>query len=110
MPNRGTLMSRLIISTLVLGAVTAATAPGVPDDAVAAELLPATVAHVRYQHAAAWYGPCGCLRVSYVYHRELRSTYGLSFDPRNFDQTEPHYYFGALRAYPRYWVDVGPVQ
>jgi len=48
--------------------------------------------------------PCGCLHVSYVFHRELRSTYGLSFDPRNFDQTRPYYYFGALRAYPRYWI------
>jgi hypothetical protein len=53
-------------------------------------------------------GPCGCLRVTYVYHRSLESTYGLNFDPRNYDQTEPHYYFGRLRAYPRYFVDGGP--
>jgi len=54
-------------------------------------------------------GPCGCLSVTYVYHSELRSTYGLSFDPRNYDQTEPHYYFGPVRAYPRYFVDGLPV-
>jgi hypothetical protein len=102
-------MSRLMILALVLGAITATDVPASPVSAVAAELLPPAVARVRHQHAA-WYGPCGCLHVSYVIHRELRSTYGLSFDPRNFDQTEPYYYFGALRAYPRYWVDVGPVQ
>jgi hypothetical protein len=54
-------------------------------------------------------GPCGCLSVTYVYHRELRSTYGLDFDPRNYDQTEPHYYFGGMRAYPRYFVDGQPI-
>jgi hypothetical protein len=102
-------MSRLMILALVLGAVTSADLSAAPVSAVAAELLPPAVAHVRYRHPA-WSGPCGCLHVSYVFHRELRSTYGLSFDPRNFDQTEPYYYFGALRAYPRYWVDVGPVQ
>jgi hypothetical protein len=82
-------MSRPIILTLVLGAVAGAGVPGVPASAVAAELLPPVGAHVRYQHAAAWYGPCGCLHVTYVFHRELRSTYGVGFDPRNFDQTEP---------------------
>jgi hypothetical protein len=104
------LMSRLMISALVLGAVTAAGVPAAPVSAVAAELLPPAVARVRHQHTAAWYGPCGCLHVSYVFHRELRSTYGLSFDPRNFDQTQPYYHFGPLRAYPRYWVDADPVQ
>jgi hypothetical protein len=53
-------------------------------------------------------GPCGCLRVTYVYHRSLESTYGIGFDPRNYDQTEPHYYFGRLHAYPRYFVEGGP--
>jgi hypothetical protein len=103
------LMSRPMISVLVLGTVAAAGVPA-PVSAVAAELLPPAVAHVRHQHAAAWYGACGCLHVSYVYHRELRTTYGTGFDPRNFDQTEPHYYFGPVRAYPRYWVDAEPVQ
>jgi hypothetical protein len=58
----------------------------------------------------AWCGPCGCLRVSYNSHRELRSTYGIGFDPRTYDQTEPHYFYGAVRAYPRYWVCADPVQ
>lgn len=49
-------------------------------------------------------GPCGCLTVTYVYHRELRSTYGIGFDPRNYDETRPHYFFGAVRPYPRYAV------
>jgi hypothetical protein len=54
-------------------------------------------------------GPCGCLQVTYDYHRELRSTYGIGFDPRNYDQTQPHYYFGPNRAWPRYSVyGVGP--
>lgn len=57
------------------------------------------------RHYAPHYcGPCGCLRVSYVYHSDIRSTYGLSFDPRNYDQTEPHFYPGPVRAYPRYSV------
>jgi hypothetical protein len=64
-------MSRPLISGLVLGAVTAAGVPA-PVSAVAAELLPSAVAHVRHQHSAPWYGPCGCLHVSYDYHRELR--------------------------------------
>lgn len=51
-------------------------------------------------------GPCGCVQVTYDYHRELRSTYGLAFDPRNFDQTQPYYYFGPVRAWPRYWCEV----
>jgi hypothetical protein len=50
-------------------------------------------------------GPCGCLRVAYDHHRELRTTYGTGFDPRNYDFTEPHYYFGAMRPYPRYYVE-----
>ena len=103
-------MSRPMISALVLGGVTVAGVPAAPVSAVAAELLPPAVAHVHHHHAAAWYGPCGCLHVTYVFHRELRSTYGLGFDPRNFDQTEPYYYFGPLRAYPRYWVDAEPLQ
>jgi hypothetical protein len=35
----------------------------------------------------------------------LSSTYGLDFDPRNFDQTEPYFYLGKVRTYPQYWVD-----
>jgi hypothetical protein len=40
----------------------------------------------------------------------LRSTYGVSFDPRNFDQTQPYYYFGQVRAYPRFWCDANAIQ
>ena len=54
-------------------------------------------------------GPCGCLTVTYVYHRQLESTYGLSFDPRNYDQTVPHYFSGPVRRYPRYFVYGVPV-
>lgn len=60
-------------------------------------------------HPAGYCGPCGCLGVEYVYHRELRSTYGLGFDPRNYDTTQPKYYFGPIRAYPRYFVEGAPV-
>ena len=83
-------------SPLLAGIVTAAILPAVPLSAVAAELVPPAVAHARYHLAAPWSGPCGCLHVSYVYHRELRTTYGTGFDPRNFDRTEPHYYFGPV--------------
>ena len=90
--------------------VAAAGVAAVPVFAAAAELLPPTVAHVRHHYGAPCCGPCGCLHVGYVYHRELRSTYGLSFDPRNFDQTQPYYHFGPVRAYPRYWVSADPVR
>jgi hypothetical protein len=99
-----------MMSALLVGTVTAVGVLAVPVSAVAAELSLPGVAHVRHHRAAPYCGPCGCLHVSYVYHRELRSTYGLSFDPRNFDQTEPYYHFGAVRAYPRYWVVADPVQ
>jgi hypothetical protein len=56
-------------------------------------------------HRPLYCGCCGCLYVTYDYHRELRSTYGTNFDPRNYDQTEPHYYFGKVRAYPQYWTE-----
>jgi hypothetical protein len=110
-------MSRPMIPALVLGTVCTAGMAAASVSAVAAELLPPTVAHVSHQPIAAWYGPCGCLHVScgclhvsYVFHRKLRYTYGLRFDPRNFDQTEPYYRFGPLRAYPRYWVSAAPLQ
>ena len=54
-------------------------------------------------------GPCGCLSVVFDYHRELQSTYGLDYDPRNYDTTEPHFYLGPMRAYPRYLIDGEPV-
>ena len=58
----------------------------------------------------AYCGPCGCLQVTYVYHPALLSTYGTDFDPRNYDTTQPHYYFSrSLHAYPRYSVDGVPL-
>lgn len=99
-------MSKPIISALVVGIVTAAGVPVVSSSATAADLpIP------NHRNAAAhWCGPCGCLHVTYEHHRELRSTYGIGFDPRNYDQTEPHYYFGPMRAYPRYWVAADPIE
>ena len=98
------------ISAFVVGMVTAVGLPVLSVSTVAAELVPPAVAHARHHHPASWCGACKCLHVSYVYHRELRTTYGTAFDPRNFDQTQPHYYFGPVRAYPRYWVNAEPVQ
>jgi hypothetical protein len=60
---------------------------------------------VQYAAARSFCGRCGCLDVTYIRHRELESTYGLAFDPRNDDQTEPYFYLGRMRAYPRYAVD-----
>jgi hypothetical protein len=99
-------MSKPIISALVVWIVAAAGVPVALSPANAAD-LPVPV-HAR--QAARWCGSCGCLHVSYVHHRELRSTYGVGFDPRNYDQTEPHYYFGPMRAYPRYWVSADSMQ
>jgi hypothetical protein len=91
-------MSRLMISALFVGmAAAVGTVPAIP--AAAADLA------VPARHAARWCGECGCLHVTYVHHRSLASTYGLDYDPRNYDGTQPHYYYGAVRAYPRYWVE-----
>lgn len=102
-------MSKPIISLLVVAAIGATAATSLPIPATAAELLSPKIFRAHHHHVH-WCNPCGCLRVRYLYHRELRSTYGSGFDPRNFDQTEPYYYFGRVRAYPQYWVDAGPVQ
>jgi hypothetical protein len=73
---------------------------GVGTSAGAADLaVPAGVAGVGRPVC----GTCGCQRVFYVRHRALESTYGVGYDPRNDDQTEPHYYFGRVRYYPRYF-------
>lgn len=96
-------MSKLMMSALAVGLVAAAAVPAVTLPAVAAELPLA--AHVRHHHVASRCGPCGCLHVTYDRHRELESTYGIGFDPRSFDTTEPYYFLGRQRAYPQYWVD-----
>jgi hypothetical protein len=97
-------MSKRSLSCLVAGAAAAA-AMLAPAGVSAADL---GVVHAR--QATRWCDPCGRLRVSYDYHREMRMTYGTGFDPRNFDTTEPYYYFGRVRAYPQYWVEADPAQ
>lgn len=90
-------MSKTIMVAVGVG-IAAAMATGVPIRANAADLAPVV-------QPAQWCGPCGCLRVSFDHHREMRMTYGTGFDPRNFDTTEPFYYFGRMRAYPHFWVE-----
>lgn len=92
-------------SMLALGGVAVALVLASPAPLKAAELVVPHGAYVR----PAYCGPCGCLTVRYVYHRQLETTYGASFDPRNFDTTEPYYYFGPVRRYPRYFVNGVPV-
>lgn len=78
---------------------------------VGAAELPLPNGHaVAAGRAPAECGPCGCLQVTYEYHRDIQTTYGLGFDPRNYDTTEPHFYLGRLKAYPRYWVDGMPAR
>jgi hypothetical protein len=103
-------MSLPMMSSLLVGMVTTIGVLAISASAVAAELPPPEVTHVHHQRAVPYCGPCGCLRVSYVYHRQLQPTYGLRFDPRNFDQTQPYYHLGPSRAYPRYWIVADPMQ
>jgi hypothetical protein len=95
-------MSRAMVA---LGGIVSAMVLALPGPLGAAELLAPAQAAPAYRDC----GPCGCLSVRYVYHRDMQSTYGLRFDPRNYDQTEPHFYFGRMHAYPRYFVDGVPV-
>jgi hypothetical protein len=39
---------------------------------------------------------CGCIREGR--RSELQSTYGLNYDPRNFDTTEPYFFYNGTRA------------
>lgn len=97
-------MPKPIISALGAGLMAAGIA-AMPISASAADLL------LPYHHrVAGWCGRCGCLHLNYVYHREVETTYGAGFDPRNFDQAVPYFYWGRTRAYPRYWVDADPAQ
>lgn len=93
-------MSRRIYSAVltVVGTVALASSVFAADLAVP----------VRPAHFVRACGPCGCLRVTYVYHRDIRTTYGTGFDPRNYDQTEPYFYPGPVRRYARYWVCLEP--
>ena len=86
-------MAKPLITTFVL----AATAGLLAGSARAAELgVPGPGVQ------AAECGPCRC-HVIYTYHPQLETTYGVGFDPRNFDTTEPHFYYGPVRAWPHYW-------
>jgi hypothetical protein len=94
----------MLRSVVALGTVVGAFAVMSTAPAGAAELQAPRAARAGYC------GPCGCLQVTYVYHRNLLSTYGTGFDPRNYDTTQPHYYFSrSLHAYPRYFVDGVPL-
>lgn len=104
-PYRGSLsMSKQTISALLLGMATAICTLPTAIPAAAADLaVPGPVASGCPR--------CGCLQVWHIHHRELRTTYGLNYDPRNYDGTEPHYFYGPVRAYPRYAVEgIPPVE
>ena len=78
-------------AALSLGLAMAAAVMALSGPLGAAELGVRThVVHPRVR--TVYCGPCGCLGVAYELHRELRSTYGLGFDPRNYDTTQPRYY------------------
>ena len=89
-------MSKPVVLALLVGVLAAASVPAIPRTAAAADLA------IPFHRIAAahWCGSCGCLHASYVYHRELRSTFGIGFDPRNYDMTEPHYYAWAGPGVP----------
>ena len=91
----------LLVSLATLSGLAASVGPAVSADQPRPPVAQAPVSSSC--------GPCGCLQVGYDHHRVLESTYGTAFDPRNDDQTEPHYYWGRVRAYPRYFVDGIPV-
>jgi hypothetical protein len=85
------------------------TAAGIAATVVGSSPQPLAAAGLAWAGAPppyrrAWCGPCGCVSTVYFYHREVRSTYGLAYDPRNYDATQPRYYLGPIRAYPRYVV------
>ena len=93
------------MKALLVGAVMVLGLPAAPIAASAADLqVPPRAVQ------ADLCGPCGCLNVTWDRHRELLSTYGLGFDPRNFDTTQPYFYYGRVRAYPHYWCEVGSAQ
>jgi len=94
-------------SLLALVAAVAICTFGLPGAMKAADRELPRAKPERHRMAEPYCGCCGCLRVTNNYHRELRSTYGIQFDPRNYDQTEPHYFFGRVRAYPQYWTYSG---
>ena len=89
-------MFKLPVSLIAI-AVTCAVAA--PSSARAADL--------PYRHRAAeeparrMDGICPCYTYT-VRHKVLLSTYGTDLDPRNYDFTEPHYFFGGVKTFRRY--------
>jgi hypothetical protein len=76
-----------------------------------AQVQAADMARKRYVPPPSVVSHCedsdGCWYTHYVRHRVLLSTYGAGFDPNNYDFTEPHYFFGGERDFPRYSWDPG---
>lgn len=97
----------MIKGIFTFGAVAVFCITGIPNIARSADREVAKYARLDRSRPI-YCGVCGCLYVTYDYHRELRSTYGTGFDPRNYDQTEFYYYPGRMRAYPHYWSDCEP--
>ena len=95
-------------SWLAVGGIVGTIMLTFPSLLSATEISVRSHTHYAGNGAPVYCGPCGCLRVAYTYHPELRSTYGLDFDPRKYDTTEPHFYFGPVRAYREYYVDGFP--
>jgi hypothetical protein len=100
-------MFRPMMMALLAGVIIAIAAS---RTALGAELQIPPAAHARQYQQAISCGPCGCLHVTWTYHRVLLSTYGLGFDPRNFDTTQPFFHYGALRAYPHFWCEINAAQ
>lgn len=98
----------MVRSILVLTAIAGFLACALPVATKAADLSVAPNTPQAAEPAGC--GPCGCLTVTYVRHREMLSTYGAGFDPRNFDTAEPYFYYGRVRSYPRFYVDGVAVQ
>lgn len=87
-----------------LAAIALATLAALPQSALADDWQPRHRIHARRAQAPVYHyeDACGCLTVTFEYHREMKYTYGAGVDPRSFDETAPYYYYGAVKAYPRY--------
>jgi hypothetical protein len=94
-------MSKMHVGLVAIALMTIAI-PSQPANADAWPTRHHARAHLGEVPVYRYEDSCGCMYVTYVHHRELKYTYGYHFDPRSFDQTEPHYYYGAVKAYPRY--------
>jgi hypothetical protein len=92
--------SSILALAIVLSATVVIAARPTPINA--ADLAAPTAHAAKNRVVRRSCGVCGCLRVVYSYHRRLWFTYGLGFDPRNYDMTEPHFHLGRVRAYPQY--------